>query len=264
MKTKALQLYAGPRALAHVRAHGLRASDVRAIPAAAGGPKGLILGPLDRFLFGQWLTESSQPIDLVGASIGAWRMATACCAQPVAKFEQLQRDYIAQDYVVEPGKKRPSAAHVSARFGATIAAFYAAEAAQVLQHPRFRLHVITSRGRWPLTTQSPLHLGAGFAAAYAANAVGRLHMGKLLERVVFSAGSAALPWADDGYPTTQVALTEANFAPAVQASCSIPFVLQPVLGRRPERLSPAHGLAVFKRYSIDSIGCNESADRWWK
>jgi hypothetical protein len=35
----------------------------------------LILGPLDRFMCGDWLTQSSQSVDLVGASIGAWRMA---------------------------------------------------------------------------------------------------------------------------------------------------------------------------------------------
>ena len=51
----ALEIHAGPRALRHLREHGLRAADVRAIPAAAGGPKGLVLNPLDRFLFGQWL-----------------------------------------------------------------------------------------------------------------------------------------------------------------------------------------------------------------
>ncbi|HPT57387.1 MAG TPA: phospholipase, partial [Casimicrobium sp.] len=52
---KALQIFAGPRALARVRERGLTPSDVRVIPAAAGGPKGLTLLPLDRFLFGEWL-----------------------------------------------------------------------------------------------------------------------------------------------------------------------------------------------------------------
>ncbi|MFT4266152.1 MAG: phospholipase, partial [Xenophilus sp.] len=67
---KALRIYAGPAARAHIAEHGLAPSHVKVIPGAAGGPKGLILGPLDRFLFGEWLPQSSQPIDLVGASIG--------------------------------------------------------------------------------------------------------------------------------------------------------------------------------------------------
>ena len=66
------------------------------IAGAAGGPKGLILGPLDRFVFGQWLPQSAQPVDLVGASIGAWRMATACLPDAVSAFERLEHDYIRQ------------------------------------------------------------------------------------------------------------------------------------------------------------------------
>ena len=57
---KALCIHAGPQALRHIGRHGLAPSDVAVIPAAAGGPKGLILGPLDRFLFGEWLPQSAQ------------------------------------------------------------------------------------------------------------------------------------------------------------------------------------------------------------
>ena len=88
---RSLRIYAGPKALTHLRQNGLAPEDVRVIPAAAGGPKGLILGPLDRFIFGHWLARSRQPVDLVGASIGAWRMATACLEQPAQAFERLER-----------------------------------------------------------------------------------------------------------------------------------------------------------------------------
>ena len=72
----ALRIYAGPKARRHIEQQGLQPQDVGVVPGAAGGPKGLILGPLDRFIFGEWLAQSSQPVHLVGASIGAWRMAT--------------------------------------------------------------------------------------------------------------------------------------------------------------------------------------------
>ena len=51
-------------------------------------------------------------------------------------------------------------------------------------------------------------------------------MGAWLERVVFSTPGAALPFATSDYRTRQVDLTEANFKLALQASCSIPFVLR--------------------------------------
>ena len=83
MTLQALHLHAGPKALAHIREHGLCPEHIGVIPGAAGGPKGLILGPLDRFIFNQWLSQSSQSVDLVGASIGlgAW-------PQPVCKTQQ--------------------------------------------------------------------------------------------------------------------------------------------------------------------------------
>ena len=62
---KALRIYAGPAARAHIAASGLAPQDVRTVPGAAGGPKGLILGPIDRFLFGEWLPQTTQPVDLV-------------------------------------------------------------------------------------------------------------------------------------------------------------------------------------------------------
>ena len=43
---RALRLYAGPSALEHLSERGLRPSDIGVVPAAAGGPKGLILGPM--------------------------------------------------------------------------------------------------------------------------------------------------------------------------------------------------------------------------
>jgi hypothetical protein len=224
---KALNIYAGPQALAHIRANGLAPSHIRVIPAAAGGPKGLILGPMDRFLFGEWLPQSQQPIDLVGASIGAWRMATACLDQPVSSFERLEHDYIHQHYEVPPGQKRPSAHQVSAAFGQSLQSFYGQRMGEVLQHPRYRLHVVTSRGQHILHREHPLLTPLGYAGAYLCNAVHRKAMGAWLERVVFST-RGELPFAVGDYATQQMALTERNFLPAVQASCSIPFVLQAV------------------------------------
>lgn len=225
---KALRLYAGPRARASIARNGLQPGDICTVPAAAGGPKGLLLGAMDRFLFGSWLQGSTQPIDLVGASIGAWRMATACLDNSVAAFEQLERDYIAQHYELTPGQKRPSAAFVSETFGANLQAFYGGRVQEVLNHPRYRLHIVTSRGRHLLAQEHGLRTPLGYFGAFVTNTLHRKAMGAWLERVVFSTAHAALPFGTQDYRTRQVALTSANFNPALQASCSIPFVLQAV------------------------------------
>ena len=224
---QALRIYAGPKALAHIRQHGLLPQHVGVIPAAAGGPKGLILGPLDRFLFGHWLAQSSQPVDLVGASIGAWRMATACLNAPVAAFERLEHDYIHQHYELPAGQKRVRAEQVSREFGNSLQAFYGGRVTELLSHPRYRLHLVTSRGRHILRREHPLGTPLGYAGAYLSNAVARPAMGAWLERVVFSS-RGDLPFGTRDFRTRKYHLTEANFMPALQASCSIPFVLQAV------------------------------------
>ena len=141
---KALSVHAGPRALEALRRHGLQPGHVRAIPAAAGGPKGLVLNPLDRYLFGEWLAGPGGSIHLLGASIGAWRMASACLADPDAALARMADDYIHQDY----GDARPlSPGHVSAVFGANLEARFAHSVDEVLSNARLRLHVFTSRGR---------------------------------------------------------------------------------------------------------------------
>jgi hypothetical protein len=205
----------------------LQPEHIGVVPGAAGGPKGLILGPLDRFLFGEWLPQSTQPIDLVGASIGAWRMATACLNNAVAGFERLEHDYIHQDYQVPAGQKRPSAQQVSDEFGKSLNAFYGGRIGEVLNHPRYRLHVVTSRGKHILHREHPWLTPLGYAGAYLCNAVQRQAMGAWLERVVFSS-RGELPFDASDFATQQMALHEGNFMAALQASCSIPFVLKAV------------------------------------
>ena len=225
---QALHIHAGPKALAHIREHGIKPEHVGVIPGAAGGPKGLILGPLDRFIFGEWLAQSSQPVDLVGASIGAWRMATACLTNPVAAFERLEHDYIHQHYELLPGHKRVSAAQVSEAFGQSLQAFYGGRIDQALNNPRYRLHIVTSRGQHILHREHPVATPLGYAGAYLSNAWSRRALGRWLERVVFSAQSAKLPFDAQDFRTRTIALTEGNFMPALQASCSIPFALKAV------------------------------------
>ncbi|MBM3398504.1 MAG: phospholipase [Betaproteobacteria bacterium] len=225
---RALHIHAGPKALAHIRKHGLRPEHIGVIPGAAGGPKGLILGPLDRFIFGEWLTQSAQTVDLVGASIGAWRMATACLNGSVAAFERLEHDYIHQHYEPLPGQKRVSAQQVSDAFGKSLQAFYGGRIAEVLSHSRYRLHIVTSRGQHILQREHPLGTPLGYAGAFLCNVVHRRALGGWLERVVFSGQGSPLPFDARDFRTRAVVLSEDNFMPALQASCSIPFALKAV------------------------------------
>lgn len=225
---QALCIHAGPVARRHIEKNGLLPGAIGTLAGAAGGPKGLILGPLDRFIFGPWLAGSTQPLHLVGASIGAWRMATACLNEPVAAFERLEHDYIHQHYELKAGEKRPSAQRVSELFGHNLQAFYAGRVPEVLQHARYRLHIVTAHGRHLLAREQRWRTPAAYLGAVLSNTLQRKALGAWLERVVFSTPDAALPFDSSDYRTRQFELTEANFNQVLQASCSIPFVLQAV------------------------------------
>ncbi len=220
-------MHAGPRAAARLRERGLRAQDVRLLPGAAGGPKGLVLNPLDRFLFAEWLRDAPQVIHLVGASIGAWRMACACLPDADAALAQLAEDYVTQTYDHKPGRQ-PTAEVVSRAFGQKIEERLGSRASAILSHPRRRLHVVTSHGRHVLGKEGRLRTPLGYAGAFLANAVDRRALGAWLERVVFSDPRDPLPMALSEFRTRWAVLNAGNLSPAVLASCSIPFWLKAV------------------------------------
>jgi hypothetical protein len=229
MTSPALQVFAGPAAKARLAERGLRAEDVGLIPAAAGGPKGLILNGLDRHVFGDWLPQSRQTVHLVGASIGAWRMATAALAHRdvAAAFDTMAEAYVTQEYDVLPGDKRPRPEGVSKRFGEILGDIFQGRETEVLSHPRLRLHVVTSRGRAGLLArEGRLRTPLGYLGAFAANALSRPLLGRFLERVVFSDPRDRLPLKLSDFTSREVHLSRANLRGALLASCSIPFWLQ--------------------------------------
>ncbi|WKB53283.1 phospholipase [Eleftheria terrae] len=225
---QALQIYAGPRALQRIREQGLQPGDIQVVAGAAGGPKGLILSHLDRHVFGSFLAGSSHTVHLVGASIGAWRMATGALPEPATHFQRLADGYIHERYEPEPGRKMPTAEQVSRRFSEQLQAFFEGRIEPLLAHPRYRLHIVTSRGRHLLGREGRLRTPLGYLGALLSNAASRKALSAWLERVVFSAPGEALPVDLADLRHRRVALSSANFLPALLASCSIPFVLKAV------------------------------------
>lgn len=219
-----LVMRAGPAALAHIRRHGLRREDVRAIAGAAGGPKWLVLGALDRFLFGEWL--GTQPVDMVGASIGAWRFAAAChIRDPAAAIGRLEEAYVEQRYGDRAGRTE-----ISAVTRAILDRFFDDEvAAGVVGHPSRRLAAVTVRARGPAASEHRGVQAAGSGLAAVSNLVSRRTLGAFYERVLFQhPGGSDLRLAAEGIPTRRVTLAAENAREAVYASGSIPLQMEGV------------------------------------
>jgi hypothetical protein len=154
-------------------------------------------------------------------------MACACRPDADAALAELAEDYVTQHYPHAPGHM-PTAQAVSTAFGETLQQRLAPHAADILGHPHRRLHVFTSRGRYLLHRPGRLRAAAGYLGAFAANVASRRALGAWLERVVFSDGRDRLPFPLDDFRSQQAVLTPRNLTRAVLASCSIPFVLEPV------------------------------------
>ncbi len=224
----ALSFHAGPRALAHIRAHGLRASDVAIVPAAAGGPKGLIFQAFDQWLFGSWFADAPRERALIGASIGAWRMTAACHADPVAAFARFGELYCDQRYTTA----KPSPQQIDDVCQQLLTDFLGGHEHEVLNHPHHRLHMLTVRGLRGLA--NPAHRRAemaGFVAATLQNLVSRERLAHMLERVVVSDGRGAPAWLTqrfDNFTTHFSTLSAANLGAALLASGTLPLVMKPV------------------------------------
>ena len=214
-----IDIRAGTRALAHLRERGLAPADIRAMPAAAGGPKGLALIPFDQRFADAWLPAIPH-LDLIGASIGAWRVAAL--SQPDARdaLERLRRAYVHdQDYAPDP-----SPAEVSARIRAIARAVLGP--AGLCVRERVSLDVIVARSRGPLDGRRSR---AAFGRAALANAWSRARLAAHFERVALHAGAAsALPPARDAFGRTEVVMDATNALDALTATASIPLACEPV------------------------------------
>jgi hypothetical protein len=216
----AIRLRAGPAALRHLAREGLHPAHVRAVPAAAGGPKGLALLPFDRWLFGDWLREVEEKPLLVGASIGAWRMAAGAQCDPLSAIDRLEDAYIHQTY---PAGASP------AQVATGVAKITFALAEDWSLDPAVPLRVLVAHASHRLRGRNDTRT---FAGAALANLKSRDRLGAYLKRLVFESGpvtplDAVWPVCDAFGATTQ-ALNEANRLMALTASGSIPVVCAPV------------------------------------
>ena len=212
-----LDIRAGSRALAHLRERGVAPADVRCIPAAAGGPKGLALLPLDRRLHDAGY--AARDVRLVGASIGAWRMTALASPDAPAAIDRLRRAYVRdQNY-----RERPSPREVSDVIRGVVRTLLDGKAPQV--RAGVALEVLTARARGPLAGRASK---AAFARAALDNALARPRLARHLHRVVFVAGATSAPDPFDAFGALHVPLDERNAEDALLASGSIPLVCTPV------------------------------------
>ena len=220
-----LRILAGPNALKSIRTDGLSAERIKVVPGAAGGPKWLVLGRMDRVIFGEWFEERQTTVDIIGASSGAWRFAAAAQANPIKALKRLEDTYISYRFDIGDSARRikdQCAEMVSIILGET-------GATEIIDNPKVRAHLMTARSTALTCNEGKIGLGLPSALAFFANAVSRRSLGLFFRRALFSdpRSNRLFNW-DDGLPTETHPLTSNNLAAALLASGAIPIVTEGV------------------------------------
>ncbi len=245
-----LRILAGKSAFEHLQSRGLALDDFDVFVAAAGGTKFLMLGGLDRVLFSELArTRRQRPLHCVGASIGSFRLACLAARDSGAALERLAAAYLGVRDL-----RRARRRHLSHLARTLVGTVLGDDAARIVDHPAFRLHILTSRCRGLAASERPTLLVAGLGFAAAANFVSRRALGLQLTRVAFhSRGEPGPLSALTDFPTEHAALTAENLPSVLTASAAIPFLVRGVSipgAKGPHRdaaLTDYHPVLPFER-----------------
>jgi hypothetical protein len=220
-----LNFFAGKKALPIIREKGLQPDDVKVMAGAAGGPKWLVLGHLDRAIFSSWFNGRTQPLFLVGASSGAWRFSAAAQANPRAAIDRLEEAYIHQHY-----EEKPNPEEVSAQAMRILEhALGENRDGEILSHPFIRMNIMTVLSRGPLASDRPSILGPGLAGAAICNLIHRRGIRFFFHRSLFYDPRDQPPFFHmNEFPIRKTALHKQNIKKALLASGSIPWVMSGV------------------------------------
>lgn len=215
-----LQILAGKKALAEIKQHGLRPERIKLMVGASGGPKWLMLSRLDQYLSEHFFPKASQPISLLGSSIGSWRMACYAQQDPLTIFKEFEDLYTNQRY-----SEKITPKEISFYIDKVLSQMFSEKRAQhVVSNPLRKLHIVAVRNRKLLNGRSKLAQGFGLLTA----ATGNLFSSKIVEslypRVIISPNKSSEPYLLE--PET-IELTADNLSQSLVASGAIPMVMAP-------------------------------------
>ena len=220
-----LSIYAGPTARAQLLEQGVTASQFNVMVGASGGPKWFVLYGLDRYLFGTFLQERTEPLLTLGSSAGAWRMCCLATADPVAAIDRLAKLYSEEQYSDTPTQREitlKAEAMLAGMLGPT-------GAVEIASNERFLTTIVADRSRGFGSSRHKGLQTASLGLAALANVISRRSLSLFFERTLFSTQGRESPWASvDDLRTTLVPLRENNIMQAMMATGAIPYVLEGV------------------------------------
>jgi len=221
----ALEVYAGPTALAQVLREGVRAESFSTIVGASGGPKWFVLYGLDRYLFGEFFANRQSELCTLGSSAGAWRLSCLGLQDPLGGIDRLAKHYAGQRYSATPDVQEIT------RAAAQLVDIVLGEngAQEIASNAMVHVNIVADRSRGLLASEKRGTLLTGLGLSALSNLVSRRLVGLYFQRVVFHGGPLTQSVSKlDEFATQFVRLSADNVRKALLASGSIPLVLEGV------------------------------------
>ena len=225
MTKRKLRVLAGPAAYRHIQENGLQQQDISAMLGASGGPKWFILSKLDQYLSGQFFSDRTTPLYLLGSSAGAWRFACYAQEDPARAIENFAHLY--SHTIYEGGLTRDIITQTTLPMVDEIISDQGRD--QILENPIFKLNFSVARTRHILKLDIAPAQYAGLASAAMANMLSRDLLQLYYQRVLFHTDGSDNPFYQlPGFQTRNIQLTNENLKDALLASGSIPLALHSV------------------------------------
>ena len=217
-----LEIYAGNSALKTIKEHGFSPKLFTSFLGASGGPKWFTLYALDKYLFGQFFNNQQQPLNLIGSSVGAFRVACFAQKDPVAAIERLAKNYRETSY---SDKAKPK--EVSTKAVEMMAAIFGEFGEQeIVDNHHFKAHFIVTKCKGLVASENKFLQGVGLAKSYLNNRIARPRLKSQYERFIFQSSNSDLQLNDpDNIATTRVPFSTTNIRNALLAAGSIPMVM---------------------------------------
>jgi hypothetical protein len=218
-----LRILAGKRAFGRIQDTGLRLNDFGLLMAAAGGSKFLMTGGLDAVLFRELARTRSDvdPLHCVGSSIGSFRMACLCCDDPGAALERL-----AEACIEIAGDASTQSAPASVVRALARAVLDGERPESIVEHPRFRLHLLSTRCHGLMASDRRATLLAGLGLVAAGNLLSRRTLALHFTRVVFHSRGERWPLrALSDLPTRHATMTRHNLHDVLDATAAVPLLV---------------------------------------
>jgi hypothetical protein len=217
-----IRVRAGKRAYDLIRSGGFSLDSIATYFGPAGGPRWLTASGFDLTLIREGALGKRQPVWLVGASAGAWRLAAWLQPEAEKSYRALMEAYIASAY-----GRDDTPATILQSLVAIVDSFIDDDALSfALACKPYRLAILTARAKSLAASERSWVQKLGFILGFMANALhpGLIH--RFAERVVFYYGVQPPDFClHKEFRGRCFPLSEINFKAALIASGAIPIAI---------------------------------------